>query len=123
MTTEQPTVTIGVPVYNGGRLLRDMLESLEKQTYRRFHVVICDNASTDETEEIARSFTARDPRFSYHRNPENIGAAPNFNRAYELDHSTPYYKWAAQTTLRAHLSSSAASMPWRRTRGPWSPIR
>jgi len=101
MTSGEPLVTIGVPVYNGAAMLRDMLDSLAGQTFARFRVVICDNASTDATAEIAQEFAARDPRFVYHRNPENIGAAPNFNRVWELDHATRYYKWAAHDDIYA----------------------
>lgn len=92
-------VTIGVPVYNGAAMLAEMLESLQRQTYRHFKVVICDNASTDETATTARHFVDADARFSYHCNETNIGAAPNFNRVFELDHDTPYYKWAAHDDL------------------------
>jgi glycosyltransferase involved in cell wall biosynthesis len=92
-------VTIGVPVYNGAAMLAEMLESLRRQTYRHFRVVICDNASTDDTATIARRFVETDARFSYQCNQTNIGAAPNFNRVFELDHSTPYYKWAAHDDL------------------------
>lgn len=101
MTGSEPLVTIGVPVYNGAAMLPDMLESLATQTFERFRVVICDNASTDATPEIARTFVERDSRFTYRRNPENIGAAPNFNRVYEIAHDTPYYKWAAHDDIYA----------------------
>jgi glycosyltransferase involved in cell wall biosynthesis len=101
MSQQPPLVTIGVPVYNGEAMLGDMLASLEAQTFERFKVVICDNASTDRTPEIAQAFCARDPRFTCHRNPENIGAAPNFNRVFELDHATPYFKWTPHDDLYA----------------------
>lgn len=101
MAGREPIVTIGVPVYNGEAMLGNMLDSLEAQTFRHFKVVICDNASTDRTAEIAEAFCARDPRFTYHRNPENIGANPNFNRVWDIDHSTPYYKWAAHDDMYA----------------------
>ncbi|MGH6943989.1 MAG: glycosyltransferase family 2 protein, partial [Geminicoccaceae bacterium] len=45
---------------------------------------ISDNASTDRTSEICRSYQAKDPRVRYFRNDRNIGAAPNFNRTFEL---------------------------------------
>ena len=102
MASQQPLVTIGGPFYyNGEAILGDMLASLEAQTFDRFKVVICDNASTDKTPEIARAFCACDPRFTYHRNPENIGGAPNFNRVFELGNSTPYFKWAPHDDLYA----------------------
>lgn len=101
MMGQGPLVTIGVPVYNGAAMLWDMLESLAGQTFECFRVVICDNASTDATPQIAQAFVDRDARFIYHRNAENIGAAPNFNRVWELDHSAPYYKWAAHDDIYA----------------------
>ncbi|MEN9578290.1 MAG: hypothetical protein RJA70_1299 [Pseudomonadota bacterium] len=85
---------IGLPVYNGERHLAAALESLLAQTFVDFEIVICDNASTDSTEGICRDFAARDPRIRYVRNLQNIGAAPNFNRAFELCRA-PYFKWAA----------------------------
>lgn len=102
MTRSEPTrVIIGVPVYNGAAMLGDMLESLRRQTYTAFRIVVCDNASTDGTAEVARGFAAADPRFHYHRNETNIGAAPNYNRVFELAHDAPYFKWAPHDDLYA----------------------
>jgi glycosyltransferase involved in cell wall biosynthesis len=88
-----PRVTIGVPVYNGGRFLARTLESLLAQTYSDFELIISDNASTDDTESICRSFSARDSRVRYVRNAENRGAAWNLNRLFELGRGE-YFKWA-----------------------------
>ncbi len=87
-------VGIGVPVYNGEQFLGPALESLLAQTFDDFDLIICDNASTDGTEEIGRSFAARDPRVRYIRNDTNLGAAPNFNRTFDLS-DAEYFKWAA----------------------------
>src|SRR6266511_1519680 len=54
--TTSPRLTIGVPVYNGGSLLSEMLQSLVRQTFTDFEIVISDNASTDDTSEIALRF-------------------------------------------------------------------
>lgn len=101
MMVDDKRVTIGVPVYNGGRMLGDMLKSLQQQTFTSFQVVISDNASTDDTAAIAGAFVAEDPRFRYVRNETNIGAAPNYNRVFELAGPTPYFKWAAHDDLYA----------------------
>lgn len=94
-----PWVTIGVPVYNGEAHLAETLESLLAQTYERFEVVICDNASTDGTPEIARRYAAHDGRVRYERNPVNIGLLPNFLRVLALS-SSDYFMWTAADDVR-----------------------
>ena len=44
-----PLVSIGIPVYNGARFIRRALDHLLAQTYTHLELVICDNASTDDT--------------------------------------------------------------------------
>lgn len=89
-----PRVTIGVPVYNAESLLEQCLENLAAQTYRDFKVIVLDNASTDGTGAIAERFAARDPRFTYRRQPHNKGALANFVDVLTLA-DTPYFMWRA----------------------------
>lgn len=89
-----PNVSIGLPVYNGENYLSEALDSILAQTYRDFEIIISDNASTDRTEEICRTYAAKDARIRYYRSESNRGAAWNFNRVYELS-SGKYFKWAA----------------------------
>jgi glycosyltransferase involved in cell wall biosynthesis len=89
-----PKVSVGVPVYNGERYLTNALTRLLEQEFEDFELIVCDNASTDHTEEICRAFAARDSRIRYFRNPTNIGLAANHNRTFGLS-SGQYFKWAA----------------------------
>ena len=99
MSEDRPSVSIGVPVYNGEATLPEALESLAAQTFGEFEVILCDNDSSDETELICRQWAERDPRFRYLRNAQNLGAAGNFNRTFELSRGD-YFKWlAADDTL------------------------
>ncbi len=93
-------ITIGVPVYNGADDLAECLECLLAQTYTNLDIRIYDNASTDETGNIALAYASRDPRISYIRHPENIRAMPNFHRVI-CDATTKY------VMLRAHDDLSA----------------
>jgi GT2 family glycosyltransferase len=93
-TTTAPLVSIGVPVYNGERFVRQALDSLLGQTYQHLEVVICDNASTDRTEAICREYALKDARIRYHRNETNIGVTPNFRRVLELS-AGEYFMWAS----------------------------
>ena len=89
-----PRITIGVPVFNGANYLERALGSIESQTFADFRVIISDNASEDATEEIARSFVARDERFGYSRNDRNIGAIPNYDKVFYAS-TSEFFKWAA----------------------------
>ena len=99
MVATQPRICIGVPVYNGGSLFPEMIESLLAQSFGDFEIFIADNCSTDNTPEIAQDFVSRDKRVHYHRNETNIGASPNFNKAFELAGKCDYFKWAAHDDL------------------------
>ena len=90
----QPRVSIGMPVYNGERYVAEALESLITQTFSDFELVIADNASTDRTEAICRSYARRDDRVRYVRNRANYGAIYNFNNVFRLT-TGEYFKWAA----------------------------
>jgi glycosyltransferase involved in cell wall biosynthesis len=91
--TESPLITIGLPVYNSERYLRQSLDSLLAQTYSDFVLIISDNASTDGTAQICREYAAADPRIRYSRNETNIGNPRNFNRVSDLA-TTRYLKWS-----------------------------
>lgn len=94
MSNDNPQLSIGMPVYNGAQFIKEALDSILAQTFEDFELIISDNASTDETEEICRAYVAKDHRIRYYRNEENIGAAQNFNRVFELS-SGKYFKWVA----------------------------
>jgi glycosyltransferase involved in cell wall biosynthesis len=91
--TETPLITIGLPVYNSQRYLKQSLDSLLGQTYSDFILILCDNASTDGTAEICRQYEASDSRVKYYRNETNIGNPRNFNRVADLC-GTRYLKWS-----------------------------
>ena len=93
-TADRPRVSIGLPVYNGENFLEFALDSILGQTFQDFELIISDNASTDATESICRRYAAKDSRIRYYRNPNNQGAAQNYNRVFALARGE-YFKWAA----------------------------
>jgi len=95
-----PRVSIGIPVFNAEEFLAGALDSVLGQTFQDFEVILSDNASTDRTAEICRAYADRDPRIRYSRNDRNLGAAPNFNRVFELS-SGEYFGWLAHDDLYA----------------------
>jgi glycosyltransferase involved in cell wall biosynthesis len=68
-----PRITVIIPTYNRAGLLGRAVRSVLAQTYADFELIIADDASTDETENVVRSFG--DPRIVFVRREENGGNA------------------------------------------------
>lgn len=90
-----PKVSVGLPVFNGEKYLAEALDSLLKQEYESFELVIFDNASEDATEKICREYVERfKGRMSYFRHASNLGVMANFRYAFESARGE-YFMWAA----------------------------
>ena len=79
----EPLVSVLIPSYNYAGYLPRAIESVLAQTYQNLEIIIVDNASTDDSLDVARRY-ASDPRVTVHANDENIGLVPNFLRAWDL---------------------------------------
>lgn len=90
----KPRVSIGMPVFNGEKLIARALDSLLSQDFEDFELVISDNASTDRTGVICREYARGDERISYLLEETNLGAAVNFNKVALLAQGE-YFMWAA----------------------------
>lgn len=93
--SNRPKLTVGMPVYNGENYLAEALRAVLGQTLTDFQLVISDNASTDSTEAIIREMTKDDPRVVFLRQTVNLGAAPNYNVAFETSAPSDYFIWVA----------------------------
>src|SRR5687767_8969737 len=87
-----PTVTVGLPVYNGANLMRRAIDSILAQTEPNLELVISDNCSSDETEEICREYARHDDRVVYTKTERNLGAALNYGRLTELARGK-FFRW------------------------------
>ena len=91
MSKKLPLVSILVLNYNGKEYLKACFDSLRANTYKACEIILVDNCSTDNTEEIVRNFD--DPRLTYIRNKQNLGLMGNFNRCLELAEGEYVYIW------------------------------
>lgn len=73
-----PLVSVVIAVYNYEQYVGETLVSILDQTLADFECIIVDDASTDKTAEVIRSF--RDPRIRYLRNERNLGQTASLNR-------------------------------------------
>lgn len=89
-----PLVSIGMPVYNGERFLREALDSLSRQNHPNLELIVSDNGSTDGTREICLEYAARDPRIRALRRETTVEATRNFD--YVLGQAKGgLFMWAA----------------------------
>ena len=77
-----PRISVCIPTHNSAQYLADTIESVLCQDFGDFELVICDNASTDETERVCNGYD--DPRLRYVRFGELVGQAANWNRSLAL---------------------------------------
>ncbi len=90
----KPLVSVGMPVFNGGRYTERAIESLLAQSLGDFELIISDNASTDDTRALCERYARLDARVRYLRQPENIGAPRNYNVVVHEARGT-FFKWSS----------------------------
>lgn len=76
---ESGLVSIIMPSYNTAQYIRDSIQSVINQTYKHWELIIVDDCSTDNTDEIVAEID--DSRIRYFKNNNNFGAAISRNRA------------------------------------------
>jgi glycosyltransferase involved in cell wall biosynthesis len=70
-----PVISVIVPCYNAARYIGALCESIQKQTFQEFEVLVLDDGSADSSFEVARTFSV-DRRFIVERKEQNRGVGP-----------------------------------------------
>lgn len=76
---EEELVSIIMPSYNTGKFIQETINSVINQTYSNWELIIVDDCSTDNTDEIVKNIN--DSRIIYLKNEKNSGAAVSRNKA------------------------------------------
>ena len=87
-----PKVSIGLPVFNGGHHVDEVMACIESQNFDDFELIISDNASNDGTDAVFKGYAERDPRVRYFRQSKNLGAEENFRFVLEQSKGC-YFMW------------------------------
>jgi len=102
----KPMVSIIIPVYNGSNYMREAIDSALAQTYENCEVIVVNDGSTDDTEEIALSYGDKIRYFK----KENGGVASALNLAIQemkgeyfswLSHDDIYYPYKVERQIKA----------------------
>lgn len=76
------TISVVMPVYNGEQFLKEAIDSILNQTYSDFELLLINDGSTDDSENIIFSYI--DPRIVYIKNQQNIGLIKTLNKGLDL---------------------------------------
>jgi glycosyltransferase involved in cell wall biosynthesis len=85
-----PAIDILIPSYQYGRYLRDCVNSVLGQGIENVRILILDNASTDDSVEVARQLAAQDTRIEVRTREANLGLMATFNEGVDWA-SSPYF--------------------------------
>ncbi len=87
-----PFVTIGIPVYNEEKFIKETILSAINQTYKNIKIIISDNYSEDNSFEIIKSIVDKHDNINIVKQKKNVGSRDNF--VYLLENSnTEYFCW------------------------------
>ena len=77
-------ISVAFIVYNGARYMRTQLDSILAQTHKVDEIIVCDDASSDNTKEILEEYKKSYPNlFFLHYNNKNLGPTKNIERAIQ----------------------------------------
>lgn len=80
----KPDVSVIMSVYNGETYLVEAIESVRKQTFKNWELIIINDCSTDATGEILADFAAKDERIKVYPNEVNLKLPTSLNKAISL---------------------------------------
>lgn len=82
MGAQTPAISVLLPVHNGERFVGEAVDSVLRQTFKDFELIVIDDGSEDGTAEVLAGFD--DPRLRVHSLPENRGIVAALNFGFEL---------------------------------------
>ncbi|WP_298287546.1 glycosyltransferase [uncultured Lutibacter sp.] len=84
-------VSIIIATYNRGHLISETIESVLEQSYQFWELIIVDDSSNDNTENVVKSYTDKDKRIKYFKRPSYRIKGPNSSRNFGIENSIGDY--------------------------------
>lgn len=81
-----PLVSVAMAVYNGGRYLREQVQTILNQTVKDIELVMNDDCSSDDSWAVMSALAGKDSRIRIYRNARNLGFKDNFQQAISHCH-------------------------------------
>lgn len=78
-----PKLSIILPTYNGDKYIRKAIESIISQSFSDWELIVVDDGSTDNTENIVKKYADKDNRIIYFKNDFNLGIQRSLNKGIQ----------------------------------------
>ena len=76
-------ISVIIPAYNSGKYIEKSLDSVVNQTYKNIEIIIVNDCSKDNVEDVILEYMKKDSRISYLKNEVNMGVGPTRNKGIE----------------------------------------
>lgn len=87
-------ISIVLPTYNGSKYIAESIESVIAQTYQDWELIVIDDCSTDDTDQIVQKYADRDSRINLYKNEKNLKLPASLNRGFSLSKGE-YLTWTS----------------------------
>lgn len=104
------SIDVIIPCYKYGHLLRASVRSVLDQSFENVRVLILDDASPDETEQVGRALASEDTRVTYVKHEANKGHIATYNEGIEWSTSTYFLLLSADDYLLPDAVGRAVSV-------------
>ena len=104
---QYPLISVNLVVYNGGKYIRQCLDSVKKQTYGNLEVNILNNNSSDSTKEIIKK---EFPEFNLVEGKENLGTWPGQEELLKYSHGKCVVALSVDVVLDPHFVEEAVKI-------------
>ncbi|MBQ4393875.1 MAG: glycosyltransferase [Paludibacteraceae bacterium] len=118
MKTNQPLFSVLIANYNNGKYLMEAIESVRRQTYTNWEIILVDDASTDNSKELYKELE-KDERIHIYLNEKNMGCGYTKRRCAELatgeicgflDPDDALLPEALQVMVETHMNHAGAAI-------------
>ncbi|UCC94465.1 MAG: glycosyltransferase [Candidatus Omnitrophota bacterium] len=114
MDESQSKVSIVLPTYNGFQYIHQSIDSCLNQTHKNIELIIVDDASTDSTPQIIKSYS--DGRIHYIRNEANLGLANSLNKGFSYAQGE-YFTWTSDDNYYSEQAIQVMAEELKKHRG------
>lgn len=98
MAEELSLITVVLPVYNGEKYLKKSIDSILRQTYKNFELIVVNDCSTDSTLEILHRYALMDERVKIVNNKENLKLPRSLNVGFK-EANGEYLTWTSDDNM------------------------